>query len=128
MYNRLNSLLPVYDCPDDKYLGKYVKEKVCGAGKWRELGMELMGQDAISALYVISINHPTDVEKCCLLMFTKWKERTPKANWKQLLNVLKEIQLVQLASELEGLLISSVTDCERKVEKHQPHLKGNFFS
>ena len=120
----------MYDCPDDKYLSKYVKEKVCGAGKWRELGMELMGQDAVSALNVISINYPTDVEKCCLAMFTKWKERTPKANWNQLLNALNEIQLVQLASELEGLLISSVSDCEQKVEKRRLHLKGtgNFFS
>ena len=83
--------------------------------------MELLRQDAVPALNVISINHPTDVEKCCLAMFTKWKERTPKANWTQLLNALKDIQLVQLASELEKLLISSVSACEQKVEKHQLH-------
>ena len=103
------SFLPlVYDRPDDKYLDKYVKEKVCGAGKWLSLGIELMGGDAISTLNVISINHPNDVEKCCSVMFTKWKQRKPKANWKNLIDALREIKLDQLASELEGLLIPSV--------------------
>ena len=88
--------------------------------------MELLGQDAVPALNVISINHPSDVEKCCLAMFTKWKERTPKANWNQLLNALKDIQLVQLASELEGLLTSSVSAHEQRVEKHQLPLRGIY--
>ena len=86
--------------------------------------MELLGQDAVYALNVISSNHPSDVEECCLVMFTKWKERTPKANWNQLINALKDIQLVQLASELEGLLIS-VSDHELK-EEHQLHSRGIY--
>ena len=86
--------------------------------------MELLGQDAVYALNVISSNHPSDVEECCLVMFTKWKERTPKANWNQLINALKDVQLVQLASELEGSLIS-VSDHELK-EKHQLHSRGIY--
>ena len=100
-------LLPVNECPDDEYLNKYVREKVCAAGtnKWRDLGVVLMGQDAVTSLDVIRINHPNDVEECCSKMFTKWRQRTPKASWKQLIEALKEVDLTQLASELEELLI-----------------------
>lgn len=95
--------LPVNECPDDKYLNKYVRGKVCAAGtsKWRDLGIVLMGQDAVTDLDVIRINHPNDVEECCSRMFTKWRQRTPKASWKQLIEALKEVELTQLATELE---------------------------
>ena len=101
-------LLPVNDCPDE-YLNKYVRGKVCAAGanKWRDLGIVLMGQDAVTDLDVIKINHPNDVEECCSRMFIKWRQRTPKASWKQLIEALKEVKLTQLASELEELLIPS---------------------
>ena len=45
------------------------------------------------------------------MLLTKWKETTPKANWNQLLSALKDIQLVQLASELEELLILCACEC-----------------
>ena len=101
--------LPVNDCPDDKHLNKYVRGKVCAAGtdKWRDLGIVLMGQDAVTDLDIIRINYPDDVEKRCSGMFTKWLQRTPTASWKQLIEALKEVKLTQLASELEELLIPS---------------------
>ena len=37
-------------------------------------------------------------------MFTVWRQRTPKASWKQLIEVLKEVELTQLVSKLERLL------------------------
>ena len=113
--------LPANDCPDDKYLNKYVREKICAAGtnKWRDLGIELMEQDAIPSLDVISANHTNNVE-CCTRMFTEWRQRTPKASWKQLIGALKEVQLTQLASELEELLIPSV----EKQEQLDKQLKG----
>ena len=100
--------LPVNECPDDRHLNKYVRGKVYAAGKdkWRDLGIVLMGQDAVTYLDVIRINHPNDVEECCSRMFTKWRQRTPKASWKQLIEALKEVDLTQLASELEELLQS----------------------
>ena len=125
----IRSCLPVNDCPDDKHLNKYVRGKVCAAGtnKWRDLGIVLMGQDAVTDLDVIRINHPNDVEECCSKMFTKWRQRTPKASWKQLIEALKEVELTQLASELEELLIPSVECCvvqesktsQQKLEKQQ---------
>ena len=99
--------------PDDEYLNKYVREKVCAAGtdKWRDLGIVLMGQDAVPTLDVISADHINNVEKCCSRMFIKWHQRTPKASWKQLIGALKEVELTQLASKLEELLIPSV-ECQ----------------
>ena len=113
--------LPVNDCPDDKYLNKYVREKICAAGtnKWRDLGIELMEQDAIPSLDVISANHTNNVE-CCTRMFTEWRQRTPKPSWKQLIEALNEVKLTQLASELEELLIPSV----EKQEQLDKQLEG----
>ena len=72
--NRLFS--PVTDRPDDKYLNKFLREKVCAAGatKWRDLGIVLMGQDAFSGLDVIRIDCPYSVEECCARMFIKWRQ------------------------------------------------------
>ena len=114
-------LLQVNECPDDEYLNKYVRGTVCAAGanKWRDLGIVLMEQDAVTDLDVIRINHPNDVEECCSRMFTKWHQRTPKASWKQLIEALKEIDLTQLASELEELLM--------KDSKISQELKGKYI-
>ena len=100
-------LLPVNDCPDDEYLNKYVRGKVCAAGadKWRDLGVVLMGQDALTDLNIIRVDYPNDVKQCCSRMFTEWRQRIPTASWKQLIEALKEVDLTQLASELEELLI-----------------------
>ena len=81
-----------------------------------------MGQDAVTDLDVIRINHPNDVEECCSRMFTKGRQRTPTASWKQLIEALKEVKLAQLASELEKLLISSVECCVEQ-ESKIPHEK-----
>ena len=65
-----------------------------------------MGQDAVPSLGVISANHTNNVD-CCTKMFTEWRQRTSKLSWKQLIEALKEVELTQLASELEELLIPS---------------------
>ena len=111
-------LLPVNNCPDDKYLNKYVRGKVCAAGtnKWRDLGIVLMGQDAVTDLDMIRVDYPYNVKECCSRMFTEWHQRTPKASWKQLIEALKEVELTQLASEIEELLIPSV-ECHKHVEQ-----------
>ena len=110
IYGVIVFFLPVNDRPDDKHLNKYVKGKVCAAGtdKWRELGIVLMGQDAVTDLDTIRVDYPNNVKECCSRMFTTWHQRTPKASWKQLIEALKEVNLTQLASELEELLIPSV--------------------
>ena len=132
--NLIVLFLAVSDCPDDKYLNKYVREKVCAAGtnKWRDLGIMLMGQDAVPGLDVISANHTNNVEECCSRMFIKWRQRTPKASWKQLIEALKEVKLTQLASELEELLIPSVEKCavkksEVSLNNQQEYIGGSQY-
>ena len=112
--------LPVNECPDDKHLNKYVRGIVCAAGKWRDLGIVLMGQDAVIDLDTIKVDYPYNVKECCSRMFTEWRQRTPKASWKQLIEALKEVKLTQLASELEELLIPS----EQESKTSQLSLEG----
>ena len=118
VYLFIRTFLPVIisDCPDDKHLNKYVRGKVCAAGadKWRDLGIVLMGQDAVIDLDTIRVDYPYNVKECCSRMFTEWRQRTPKASWKQLIEALKEVKLTQLASELEELLIPSVSQLPLK--------------
>ena len=110
---------PVDDCPNDQFLNKYIRTKVCAAdvNKWRDLGIVLMGQDAADDLDVIRIDHPNNVKECCSRMFTEWRQRNPKASYKHLIDGLKKVNLVYLASEVEKLLIPSVESCiEEKSE------------
>ena len=101
------NVLPVDDCPDDKFLNKYVRVKVCAAGanKWRDLGIALMGRNATADLDVIRVDHPFDVKACCSRMFTEWRQTTLEASWKLLIEALEEVQLTELANELKELLL-----------------------
>ena len=101
------NVLPVNDCPDDKFLNKYVRGKVCAAGanKWRDLGIALMGQKATTDLDVIRVDHPNDVKACCSRMFTEWRQTTLEASWKLLIEALEEVKLTELANELKELLL-----------------------
>ena len=118
--------LSVNDCPEDKHLNKYVREKVCAAGttKWRDLGIALMGQDAAYALNVIEVNYPNNVEECCSRMFRKWRETTPTGSWGKLLQALKEINLMQLVSELEELLSIEQESKISQQQQQQQELGG----
>ena len=130
-------MITVNDYPNDQFLNKYVRTKVCAAGanKWRDLGIVLMGQDAADDLDVIRIDHPNNVKECCSRMFSDWRQRNTKASYKDLIDGLKEVNLIQLASEVEKLLIPSVESCVeekseiplnkgQKLEKHEPQLGG----
>ena len=130
-------MITVNDCPNDQFLNKYVRTKICAAGanKWRDLGIVLMGQDAADDLDVIRIDHPNNVKECCSRMFSEWRQRNTKASYKDLIDGLKEVNLIQLASEVEKLLIPSVESCveekseirlnkRQKLEKHEPQLGG----
>ena len=101
------------ECPEDKYLNKFVVEKVCGACAnipeiWRQLGIALMEQESVTTLDVIKVNNSGNVTLCCSTMFNLWRQRQPKANWNQLIRALKEVKLNTLADEIEKLLSPSV--------------------
>ena len=61
------------------------------ATKWHELGLELV--DSHNTLKQIEANHRNDVSACCRVMLEKWLERTPEADWDQLVAALNEIDM-----------------------------------
>ena len=61
------------------------------ATKWRELGPVLI--DSYSIIKQIESDHHNDVCTCCRVMFEKWLERTPEADWDQLVAALNEIDM-----------------------------------
>ena len=94
-----------------------------------------MGQDAADDLDVIRIDHPNNVKECCSRMFHEWRQRNPTASYRHLIDGLKEVNLIQLASEVEKLLIPSVESSievkseiplnkRQSLEKHEPHSVG----
>lgn len=78
------------------------------AGKWRDLGVQLLRPDQERMLDIIAADHPRDVVSCCKCVFKKWLELTTAdyATWNQLIKALRSpsIQLDDLASQLEQML------------------------
>ena len=74
---------------------------------WRDLGIELLGQDGISQLDVIKVNNGNDVTKCCSEMLALWRQRQPSASWNQLIEALKQVKLNKIATGIEKLLVPS---------------------
>ena len=118
------------ECPKDKYLNKFVREKVCAACAynpdiWRDLGIVLMGQSGVPGLDIIKANNKEVMQRCSA-MFNLWYQRQPKANWNQLIRALKEVKLVSLAAEIETLLLPSVKQQEQEDKNIQQLDKGIY--
>ena len=89
-----------------------MRTHVCGAccnnpQVWRDLGIELLGQEGESDLNMIAANSGGNVIQCCSSMFSLWLERQPEASWRQLFKALSNVNLVSLATETERLLTPS---------------------
>ena len=101
--------------------------KVCAACAnnpeiWRDLGIELMGQEGVAKLDEIKANNNGNVTKCCSAMFSLWLQMQPKANWNQLMEALKEVELITLADEIKKLLMPSM---EQQHTEHMQSLQGS---
>ena len=110
--NLYEFILLVEDRPDIKYLNSHVRSHICGACAfnpeiWKDLGIELMGQDIVVDLDIISANKRGDVVGCCSSMFSLWLRRQTEASWKQLIDALIKVKLNVLVSEIKKSLISS---------------------
>ena len=66
--------------------------------KWYDLGLELV--DSNKTLKVIKADHPSDVNTCCRVMFDKWLEVRPDANWSHLITALKNIDMKTAADAI----------------------------
>ena len=92
-----------HDRPALKLLNKHVRKEV--SSKWHDLGLELLEQEDEERLNEIKINNPSDVGECCKEMFQLWLRKCTNATWKQLIQALKEVELNNLATTIEGMLM-----------------------
>ena len=90
------------DRPALKLLNKHVRKEV--STKWHDLGLELLEQEDEAKVNEIETNNPSDVSKCCKEMFQLWLEKCTNATWNQLIQALREVDLNNLATTIEGML------------------------
>ena len=109
----LSLLHTVDDRPEVKYLNRHVKDNIRAAGQevWRDLGVELLQNEDVIELDAIK-NNRTELAVCCSEMFKLWLERQPNASWRNLIDALKQIRQIQLASDIENLLSGRQTSEE----------------
>ena len=118
--------LIVEDRPDIRHLNSHVRSHICGACAlnsqiWKDLGLELLGQDSVADLNTISVNN-RDVVGCCSSLFSLWLQRQPEASWKQLIDALIKTKLNLVASEIKKSLIS-----EQQQSSKQGLVKGSCY-
>ena len=72
------------------------------SSKWYELGIELLDDDQLAQLRVITANY-TDVTRQCSEMFIYWLQTHPNATWFQLVAALRApgIEMNSVAATLE---------------------------
>ena len=94
--------------PSINLLNRHIREPVCAVSShaWKDLGRELLSKENYNALDIISNENPNDLMNCCSAMLQLWLERQPeRANWRQLVEALKKLQLNHLAGEIESKLM-----------------------
>ena len=91
------------DRPALKLLNKHVRKEV--STKWHDLGLELLEQEDEAKLNEIKSNNSSDVSECCKEMFQLWLMKCTNATWNQLIQALKEVDLNNLATSIEGMLM-----------------------
>ena len=81
------------------------------AGKWRDLGVQLLRPDQEKMLDIIAADHPHDAVGCCKCVLNKWLNTTTDATWNELIRALRSpsVQLDYLAGQLEQMMI---TECK----------------
>ena len=100
-----------YSRPSMKDLNKHVIPLV--ATRWYDLGLELLETKHERELEIVETNYRNDAAMCCRKMFSKWLEtQSDNASWDQLIQAVKNIELNNVASDIEQLLLQGecVTD------------------
>ena len=87
-----------------KDLNKHVIPLV--ATRWYDLGLELLETKQERELEIIETNHSNDAAKCYRKMLSKWLEsQSDSASWDQLIQAVKNIELNNVANDIEQLLL-----------------------
>ena len=76
--------------------------------QWRDLGLELV--DSNKVLKVIEADHRNDISACCRVMFERWLEMKPNANWNELVTALNNIEMNTAADAISKLFKSGNSD------------------
>ena len=93
-----------------KDLNKHVIPLV--ATRWYDLGLELLETKHDNEIEIIDTNY-SDMVTCCRKMLSKWLEtQSDSASWDQLIQAVKNIELNNVVSDIEQLLLQGehVTD------------------
>lgn len=92
-------------------MNRHAREQLCAKNTqaWKDLGIELLGEESIDSLNVIK-NDNSDVMDCCSAMFQLWLDRQPTASWRQLIQALEQLKLKSLAIQIESKLIEPLTE------------------
>ena len=77
------------------------------ASRWYDLGLELLETQHERELDTIEKDSKVDGAKtCCRKMFSKWLEtQSDNASWDQLIQAVKNIELTDVANDIEQLLL-----------------------
>jgi len=80
------------------------------ATKWYEVGVMLLKPEQEKQLHQIKSNYGNDVKKCCLEMFSYWRQTHPEANWHNLVAALKSpgVELQVVAADIEKKFTGNV--------------------
>ena len=104
-------LLTGCDRPTLKLLHIHVIPHI--SSKWHDLGLELLEQEDEIELHLINANYSNDISQCCRKMFVLWLNRDPAATWDRLIKALREVDLNNLATTIEGMFKDTVSDTSR---------------
>ena len=99
-----------HDRPPLKYLMIHVIPSV--ARRWYKLGLMLLDTKYQNELDTIEVDAINDAETCCRKMLVRWLNTDELASWDKLIKALRIIQLNDIASNIEQLLLQGeyVTD------------------
>ena len=82
------------------------------ATRWYELGVVLLDTKYQNELTIIEADIRNDAVTCCRKMFSKWLNTDELASWDKLIKAVRIVQLNNIASDIERLLLQGeyVTD------------------
>ena len=78
------------------------------ASYWFDIGLELLGHEHVSALHSVEADYRSDANTCVRKMLQLWLEIKVDADWNQLLESFRRINLQSFASSIENMLLKGI--------------------
>ena len=75
------------------------------ANRWYELRLVLLDTKYHNELNIIEVDIRNDAVTCCRKMFGKWLNTDELASWDKLIKAVRIVQLNNVASDVEQLLL-----------------------